>query len=241
MLCVGIVALAWLPYARVQTVEVNGAESVGGAALQTLVMKMAEGTRGLVFPKNNVFVFPYKIAEGQLLAAYPVFSEVKVERSGLHTVSVSIVERTATALWCGESQASSSPCYLLDDGAVAYAPAAEFSGQVYVRYYGALDSASRQFISQELFKEVAATVNTLQKTIAGETPVRTEIQPNEVRVVFESGFVLLYSPKGDAAGVLERLSLALQAEPFLNKKLSDFEYLDLRFGDKLYYKLKVRP
>jgi len=43
----------------------------------------------------------------------------------------------------------------------------------------------------------------------------------------------------DAAGdTFERFSLALGAGPFLEHPLSDFAYLDLRFGDKLYYKLK---
>ena len=34
------------------------------------------------------------------------------------------------------------------------------------------------------------------------------------------------------------ITLALEAEPFKGHALSDFEYLDLRFGDRLYYKLK---
>jgi len=40
------------------------------------------------------------------------------------------------------------------------------------------------------------------------------------------------------ADVLERIALALQSEPFAKRSLTDFAYLDLRFGDKLYYKLK---
>ena len=56
--------------------------------------------------------------------------------------------------------------------------------------------------------------------------------------MFASGFVLKFALSDAGGDVFERFSLALAAEPFLGRSLSDFLYLDLRFGDKLYYKLK---
>ena len=44
----------------------------------------------------------------------------------------------------------------------------------------------------------------------------------------------------DGGDVFDRFSLALQSDLFKKHALSDFDYLDLRFGDKLYYKLKTK-
>jgi hypothetical protein len=61
---------------------------------------------------------------------------------------------------------------------------------------------------------------------------------NDVEATFGSGFVLKFALDDAQGDVFERFSLALTSDPFKNKQLSNFAYLDLRFGDKLYYKLK---
>ena len=61
----------------------------------------------------------------------------------------------------------------------------------------------------------------------------------DVHIMFASGFTLLFPISADGGDVYQRFTLALQSDPFTSHKLSDFEYLDLRFGDKLYYKLKA--
>jgi hypothetical protein len=59
-----------------------------------------------------------------------------------------------------------------------------------------------------------------------------------VRVSFINGFALLFSLDSAGADVYQRFVLALGADAFQGHTLGDFEYLDLRFGDKLYYKLR---
>ncbi len=237
---VGVVGFSWTPYARINTVEVVGASSVDAAAVQDTVLKATRGTYGYVFAKNNIFLYPRENIEKGLLASYPVFGEVEIQHSGLHTLVVAITERTAVALWCGESVASSSACFLLDSSGVSYTPAADFSGQTYVKYYGHVSNVPPQFVTPPQFKEIYATAEALRTQARGETPTQVEVKNTEVHITFESGFKLFYSSLDNGASVLERLSLAMQAEPFVTKKLFDFEYLDLRFGDKLYYKLKAQ-
>ena len=60
----------------------------------------------------------------------------------------------------------------------------------------------------------------------------------DVRVMFTNGFTLIFALSDDSGDLFERFSLALSSGPFVAHTLSDFAYLDLRFGDKLYYKLK---
>jgi hypothetical protein len=48
----------------------------------------------------------------------------------------------------------------------------------------------------------------------------------------------LFALGDDAGAVYQHFTLALTADIFKAHKLSDFHYLDLRFGNKLYYKLR---
>ena len=235
----GLVGLSWLPMFRIHTVEVTGASSVGSSVIESMVEERLLGTYWGVFPRSNIFFYPKSTIEKELLASFPVFNSVEVRRSNLETINVTVVERTTTALWCGESVVAASACFLLDDNGVAYAPAADFSGRVYLSYYGPVSGTNvKQFITHEEFQALSALVPALEKAAPGETLSRVEVEGADVHITFESGFTLMYSLEDNSADVLERFSLAIKTEPFTKHTLSDFEYLDLRFGDKLYYKLR---
>ncbi|TSC68674.1 MAG: hypothetical protein G01um101456_545 [Parcubacteria group bacterium Gr01-1014_56] len=237
----GVVGLSWLPAIRVHTVDIVGASSVKDSVLEEMVGDDLRGTYFGVLARDTIFFYPQSSIEEKLLAGFPAFSSVEIRRSGLQSLVVTITERSTTAFWCGESAASPSACFLLDGSGVAYAPAANFSGQVYVNYYGPLSGTNvKQFSTPEQFRAISALVVALQKT-AGEAPLQVEVDDTDVQVTFKSGFKIIYRILDNSADVLERFSLAIKAEPFTKHALSDFEYLDLRFGDKLYYKLKVQP
>lgn len=109
---------------------------------------------------------------------------------------------------------------------------------MYVRYFGPLAEAPiRQFLAPDSFRALFALVGELSKKSGEVERVMLE-EESDVRVLFKNGFSLLFVRTDDGADILSRYTIALGAEPFTKHTLSDFQYLDLRFGDKLYYKLK---
>jgi hypothetical protein len=129
---------------------------------------------------------------------------------------------------------------LLDDSGVVYAPAASFSGDAYVSYYGPTSSSTiKQFVMPEQFRAMTALVAAFAQSGKAGAPARVVASEGEVHLTFDNGFVIKYALADNGADVLERFSQALQADPFTKHPVTDFEYLDLRFGDKLYYKLKA--
>ena len=165
-----------------------------------------------------------------------------MQAEDFHTITVAVVERKPAALWCGDS-ASSTGCYFLDENGLAYAPAALYSGDAYQKYYGPLgqagadQSARGQFLHPEQFHSLPALIESLEKTIKLSANA-VVVSQDDVRVVFVGNFALLFGLKDEGGGIVERLTLALGAAPFTKNSLTDFDYLDLRFGDKVYYKLK---
>ncbi|HVZ76153.1 MAG TPA: hypothetical protein VG934_02685 [Candidatus Paceibacterota bacterium] len=232
------VGLMWLPVVRIQTIDIEGVSSVNLDTVRTAAQSELAGEQWYIFPRDNAFLYPREELRASLMRQFPIFKTVGIYSQNLAALSITVTERAPAALWCGESAASSSPCSLMDDSGAVYAPAADFAGQVYVRYYGALKAAyPKQFMTPESFQGLAA----LESALAGaarEDIVAVEITPDTGVVHFNDGFVLRYSLMDSGADVVQRFSLALAAAPFTAHKLSDFEYLDLRFGDRLYYKLR---
>jgi cell division septal protein FtsQ len=159
------------------------------------------------------------------------------------TLAVKVVERLPVALWCGLDPGSpGSSCFLLDKEGVVFAPAVIYSGDAYQKYYGAVTGGSlpQQYISGSQFRSLSDMVEALQKKQGIRIQTISVSKDGDARLQFENGFTLVITMSANNGDVFERFELALLADPFTTHALSQFEYLDLRFGDKLYYKLKTQ-
>lgn len=241
VVCGGVLWLANAEFLRIKTIETTGAKTVAAEALQADVKKYIVGEYLNLFPKNNIFLYPKEeITEG-LITAHPTLKSVVVKAENFSTISVTALDREPRALWCGVQATSSEPCLLLDEDGVAYAVAPEFSDNPYKKYFGALSGeyVPQQFLKPDSFHSLSALVDAIAQS-RPEDAVRSVFvdERNDVHIVFANGFALLLALQDEGGEVFERFTLALTAEPFKSHTLPEFEYLDLRFGDKLYYKLK---
>jgi hypothetical protein len=240
LLVLGAILSLRAPFWKIATVEVSGTESVSEANVRQFVEQALAGMYLYVFPKNNVLMYRKEALERALREEFPSLSEVTLKAQNLTMLTVTVTEYAPDALWCGETPGSSS-CLLIDRGGVAYAPAVGFAGNAYVRYYGVLQGQSlpRQYLTKTDFRTLRAFLDSAVMELSGE--VLTDVAVDEhrdARAHFASNFTLIIPLAGDEAAVYQRFLLALSSEPFAEHEVSDFEYLDLRFGDKLYYKLK---
>ena len=242
VLAAGAVWLAHAPFVRVVSVEVSGAQSVASSTIEEYVRSQMAGDYLWLFPRDNIFLYPRRAIEAGLLARYPALRSVDVHAADFRTVAVAAVERQPAALWC-PTGATQEGCFYMDEDGVVYSPAPDFSSPVYVSYEGALapsaQAGARQYLAPADFQSLSALAGALGQK-EPDDPVRTVVvdDSRDVRVYFQNDFVLIFNLKDDGGDIFERFTLALASDPFKGKSLGDFEYLDLRFGDKLYYKLK---
>lgn len=234
------VALSWASPLRIQQVDIVGVSSANKNMVEEKARRNLDGAYWYIFPKDNIFLYPKDAIRADLLREFPVFASVAVSARDFRTIQVEAVERATRALWCGEGRELATACLSLDEGGAAYALAADFSGLVYARYTGALPAGPlpRQFLTPDAFRALSALVDEFARKVTDTSISTVVVEGDEARIVCANGFTLIFSLADSGADVLERFTLALTAEPFVGHTLSEFEYLDLRFGDKLYYKLK---
>lgn len=241
LVIIGTVALAYAPFWRIQAVVVVGAESIATSTIETFVKERLKGLYAYVLPKDNILLYPKSSLRAELLARFPALRSVVLRAENFSTLGVEVGERKPHALWCGESPVTGDACVLLDDAGVAYGSAVSFAGSAYFHYYGTASAAGsgRQYLTEDTFRALDAMALAVASDIPEDTLIDIGVDAEkDVRMRFKSGFVIIFPLAEDAATILQRLKLARSADPFTEHKLSDFEYLDLRFGDKLYYKLR---
>ncbi|MSR70819.1 hypothetical protein EXS62_02150 [Candidatus Kaiserbacteria bacterium] len=239
----GLIGAAYIPAVRISAVSVTGAQTIPPGTIETQVREHLAGKYLWVLPKDTIFIYPKVRIADDLLAAYPSLASVDVHAVDFHTVGVAVVERVPRALWCTSSEAPSAECYFMDENGVVYAPAPVFSSPVYSVYAGALengmitDGLPKQFLGPGQFSALSALVDAIGQKVPNDSVRGTDInRDGDVIVRFESNFLLEFALADEGGDLFERFTLALTSAPFKDRALGDFQYLDLRFGDKLYYK-----
>ena len=241
VMCGVLVWLANASFLRITAVTVSEVKTVAAAAIEGEVQNEIKGYYFNIFRKDNIFLYPKERIKQKILAGHSTLKHVEVRAENFSTIHISALDREPRALWCGEHIATSTSCLLLDEDGIAYAEAPEFSDNPYKKYFGGVPGQQWpwQFLDSNFFRSLAALVDAIAQHQAGEKIASVLVDSKgDVRLSFENSFTLLFVLKDDGGEVFERFTLALTAEPFKNHTLTEFEYLDLRFGDKLYYKLR---
>jgi cell division septal protein FtsQ len=241
-------ALVWLSHAqfmRIDKVVVSGERTINANAISNTVLEDLSGSYLYLFPKNNIFLYPKFKTQQHLLEQIPTIAKVSIEAKDFHTLQVTVNERARKALWCGTNANAPSACFWLDEDGLAYSATSDLklpneATSTYMHYFGTLVGASpRQFLTSEQFRALSALIDALAQQQPSIAIKSVEVDSvGAVRVEYDNGFELLFNLSAAGADVYQRFVLALSSEAFSGHKLGDFQYLDLRFGDKLYYKLK---
>lgn len=246
LLFAGLVWLAHASFMRVSAVEVSGETTLNAQDISNTVLGDLSGSYLYLFPKDNIFLYPKYKTQNDLLTEMPPIAKVSINAKDFHTLSVVVTERSRKALWCGSAAASAASCFWLDQDGLAYAAASDLdlsldaASSTYERYYGTLTGGSpQQYLTVDQFHSLSALIDALAQNQQGNAIQSIEVDgTNDVRVTFADNFALLFTLSSAGADVYQQFTLALGSDAFAGHSLDDFEYLDLRFGDKLYYKLK---
>lgn len=238
-------AASYLQRFTYQHVSVSGAHSVAPAQIQTFVEdRLAKSSSGFISGRN-IFVFKYDTLAPQIVMNFPQIKSASIKRdtSVGNGLIVTLEERSQYATWC---QADNS-CYLLDSDGVVFASAAGVATSTLPTPYvfsGVL-STTTLTVATPPFGEVFAGAHfqglndLLQKLHgAGLSPLGAKIENStDFSVPLADGYYLKASFGEDADTLAKNLALILNADA-LRKKTSLLEYVDLRFGNRIYYKFK---
>lgn len=241
LLLAGAVFLLRHEKLQIESVVVEGGEVVDVRALTNFISgTLAEKYLWLV-PKSNVLLIPEDSLEASVLKSFPRLNTIELSRTDFRTLSVVVKEREPRALWCGENrlgEGSTPSCYFLDEHGFVYAPAPSFSGEVYIRLYGPLgggEPIGQFFLTAEYFTKLRAFAEALQSRDVKALELAL-IDERDAELYLEDGTKILLDPSEDLDYVLDNLLSVLTSATFKERDKINLEYLDLRFGNKVYYK-----
>ncbi|MFA6257425.1 MAG: hypothetical protein WC671_00220 [Candidatus Paceibacterota bacterium] len=235
---------------RLQSVNISKVEILGNKVLDTetlnnAIQEQIAGKYLWIFPKTNIFLYPKNNIEKELLNEFKRIKDISLAPKNNRTLEVSLAEREAKYTWCGVVPVSGAEeqCYFVDENGYVFDEAPYFSGNVYFKFYGA---QSESYFSKQNFKQLIIFKDTLIGF--GLKPVALyATNDGDIEIFLLGGNPLTVAPKiilradADFQNVAENLQAALDTEPLKSKfknKYSTLQYIDLRFGNKVYDKFQ---
>lgn len=234
-----------IPQFLVQTVAISGNTVTDGMLIEDVVRSELKGRYLGLFSKENSFLFPRRAIERAVLSEFQRVRSVEVARKGLNTVIVVVEERKPRALWCEGNTPflkgkSLTECYFLDNSGFIFSHSPDFSRNVFVRYFGGVSATNTigSFFAQAQFAEYDFFVQSLR---GEKLPISDMVllHSGDIELYLESGVKILFEARQDLGTILSNIKLLIEREELaLLSTTPRFEYIDLRYGNKVFYKSK---
>ena len=133
----------------------------------------------------------------------------------------------------------SKGCFFIDESGYIYNRAPDFSGPVFMRYYGLAtgDAPLRsQYLPADTFRAIAIFLTNVRR-LSFEPEAFVLADAYDFELHLKKGPRILFARNSDFATVLENLQSVLDAD-VVKGKINTLDYIDLRFGNKVYFKEK---
>lgn len=236
---------------QITDIEISGDSSVSKDEIISLVKKETTGNYYMLFSKNSLFLYPRRTIGEKIINNFKKIEKAQIKSKGFNTIILSLVERKPDSLWCaggdgGENHKSANlgKCYFLDKEGIVFSDAPDFSGNAFMRYYGLLgndDPIGKVYMPNEKFKEITYFVSSLKRLglVATKFIAGSE---SDYEIYLENGSKIIFDDRQPLEKTLDNLQSIL-SEIGLNKNSGtsssiNLNYVDLRFGNKVFYKTK---
>ncbi len=250
--------ISYRPGLRISKVELNGGILVTQSDVEKESLSFMSGTYYFVVPRNNAFVFPKEPLKQHLLNSFKRIETINIEREDFTSIKIDITERKPVAIWCDSlpnqssakvststisSNSSSSHCYFMDRDGTIFAEAPYFSGDAYFKYYGNISTTtpiSQSYIaSTTQFYEVSNFI-AYAKSLDIHPQYLVAEQDGQFSLVLSGGGEIYFDLKEPLSKTAKNLEALLKTQAISSIRAYDLpiQYIDLRFGNKLFYKLK---
>ncbi len=228
----GIWHVTRIPSLTISEIEISGGDTIKHTIVREAVEIELQGSYLAFIPKTFTYLYPTAAIQSSV-ESIPRIKDVSISRESKNKLLVTFDEYKPYALWCDES---SEHCLLVDEEGYAFTDAPQLSGGSLLR-----------FVVEDtplLLRQNMLSRNQLHKTLTFSEELKKEFGFTVERVLYEQnkdvtydlvgGGQLLTNSEESTEVTLDNLNTILGSENFSHLRPGNFQYIDLRFGNKVF-------
>ncbi len=241
-----IIGLSRLKSLQIASVVVDGNSAVDPGEIQEIAEAALKGNYGYTFPRANKLIYPKQKILADVIASSPriVHASAKVHGTQL---AITIQERIPAYTWCTglpQDSMTSKKCYFMDDQGLIFSEAPIFSGNVFFAFYGIIsdDPIRKTYLNNSEFKNIDSLISFLDSQHLHPYAFRAE-ESGSYELYLEQGGKIIFKRGQDISLLQSNLKLVITNTLLFPEKKQQtasttLDYIDLRFGNKLFYRQK---
>ncbi|MBI2639530.1 MAG: FtsQ-type POTRA domain-containing protein [Candidatus Sungbacteria bacterium] len=236
----------------IRTIDIKGLSSLSEEEIRNTVAGQLEGNTFFFTPRSHVFVVSGSRLEQELRDKYPKIFSAEVKKTLKSSLEVIVQEREIWGIACtktevaeiqsgvsekNETRKTAGPCFYIDRSGFAFEEVSSFEGGVFPVLYkggegvlGSLPVSQTEVEGFEKINEALASINLSLLSI--EFLEESE----DVRLMLKDGWALLIPFNKNPTEWAPVLRALLLGE--IKERKSELDYVDLRFGNKVFYKFR---
>lgn len=220
-------------FIQLKKVEISGNKEIKTEQIEKLALNSMTGNYFWFIPKSNMLLFDEKDLAAKILEEFKRAESAKVSKSVRGSLEVAIKERRGDFIWCSASE----ECFLMDRNGLIFVDALrkEIAGKIIFRGGIAGDPIMKNFTEAETMQNYLKASEILGNAGFNVLSINLEL-PNKAVFETETGDIFL-NPEEDLSDSVSNAILLITEIKSKNPS-AIFEYIDARFGNKVFYKLQ---
>lgn len=252
-------------FLRIQKIIVNETQYADRNAIENTIKTQLEGRYMGLFSKSNALIFSRGKISRVIRKDFPSVKNVKVNLKGVSEIEVRLTEYEGSSIWCdtpvtpattlvhdeetGENKMSAIPqvvnsfhdanCYFMNENGMIFAKTTYNSDSEVVKTFGFIktDPINQSYSTPKTFKNLIEFTKLLRRlNIVADEVWTTD---GEVYAFVTKEKVEIYIDGSEnIVSTFDNLETVINRDAINQAQFSNIDYIDLRFGNRVFYKLK---
>jgi len=230
-----VTAFFYIPYLRVKKISLEGNSSLSTEKILGEVSDYLRGKFFRIFPRDNILLLSKEAIISNLLSKFPRIEEVSLAKNFPDCITVGIKERQQEAILCINDSPPAGGCAFIDENGYVFERAPYFSGDVYLKFFDERGEAQNQLLSEEQFKKLIEFKNLVSRENIKISKIILK-KEGIYKADISEGWYILLNEQNEPKISYENLKITLDSK--IKENRQNLEYIDLHFGNKVFYKFK---
>ncbi len=257
-LCIVVIAggimIVRLHAFQIQTISVQGLHSIHESDIERQVTSVLIGSYAFgLIPYRSLFAAPIQVITDTIAHRFPLIAEVHVKKEFPHMLAINVRERIMFGILCNDTadrdgadkeivpeEQIDIQCAYVDTEGIAYESAPKTEGFLITKVLtdSPVIAIGTQVIDPLMMRRIV-DIKTKLPPVIGSSIVGYQLLRNvarEVHVISKDKFSIIINRDDDLDHALSVLATILKKE--IGSRRKNLDYIDLRFGNKVFYKLR---
>lgn len=221
---------------NVSKVSVGNTVFANSNSIEDLIFEVLKKDILFFIPKSNFLFIPESEIEEKIKDKFPSVSSIDFDLKGLNKLNVDVKEYGPEILWCKQE----NDCLFVNERGRAFMnePIIHSYNDL-IRFYGAdpntqkgWDVIDGEFLNSLL--QLSENIKNLELKVKNIDNLGEDVYSLET----DSGFNILINKADDLEDSFEHLKVIFEKNAIDVSNLNTIDYIDLRFGNKIFYKIK---